>query len=79
VSRKRLDNWYLKGPGERVVAGEGFKLNAGSKPTRVMPKMAKLKVLDKSLHTSNDYGKMNPVVDPSEPIPVVLQHMRKKR
>lgn len=76
--KKRLDNWYLKGPGERSVAGADWKLKSPSKTTRVMPKMGKLKVLDKSLHTSNDYGKMHPVVDTSDPIPTVLQHMRKK-
>ncbi len=76
MAKKKLDNWTLGGSPFGI--GEG-KIGTPSKPTRILPKMAKLRALDKSLHTSNDYGKMNPIVDPSEPIPVVLQHMRKKR
>lgn len=76
MARKKLDNWALGGSPFSV--GEG-KIGTPSKPTRVLPKQAKLKALDKSLHTSNDYSKMHPIVDTSDPIPTVLQHMRKRR
>ena len=76
MARKKLDNWTLKGGGSQV---DGMKVGFASKPTRILPKQAKLKALDKSLHTTNDYSKLHPIVDVSDPIPTVLQHMRKRR